>query len=421
MTPAGAPPPNAATRATSPPVFFLSYVRTPPPADVPEPEHAPDKLVLELFAELNAEVVRLTGAPPGAQVGYLPRPDDSAEQSADALARCRAFVPLCSPRYFASTGCGQQWHAFTSRPGDPRAAIIPALWVPVPTSGQPSVFRNLPQATPAASLPDVARRYAEEGLYGLMALEESNDAYSLIVRRIAERIVETARRSPAAPVDRHELGVLREQPDAFAASPPPRLAIAVLAPRASGLPQDRQPHRYGPSPLDWHPYGGSVGAPLAERMSELARNLGFVPDIRTFHDATAELLDATEPTSPWILVLDPWSLYDEETAVLVRRFDAGDRPWAAVLAPLADDDPQNAQHGPTLREFLRGALPRRRASSRMMHRAAMDGIPNAEVFGRLFSELAESAGLQFLRVFQVPFRTRPSSAAGSGHDPTSMD
>ncbi|MBC3842855.1 hypothetical protein GXW82_29795 [Streptacidiphilus sp. 4-A2] len=35
----------------------------------------------------------------------------------DALASCRVFVPLYSPRYFRSEPCGQEWRGFASRQG----------------------------------------------------------------------------------------------------------------------------------------------------------------------------------------------------------------------------------------------------------------------------------------------------------------
>jgi FxsC-like protein len=94
-------------------------------------------------------------------------------------------------------------------------------------------------------------------------------------------------------------------------------------------------------------------------------------------------------------------LHDEDAAALVRRFDAGDRPWATVLTPLAADDPQTSEFERSLRGLVKAALPRRLTLSRMLHRRAASGIPTSEAFGRLFTELAESAELQFLRGTQV--------------------
>ncbi len=397
-----------------PPIFFLSYASTPRPAD--DHDLDPDKLVFEFHAELSRQVEHLAGAPPGAVVGYAERPGDPPVRILDALARCRVFVPLCSPRYFSTPSCGQQWYAFTRRPRS-GTAIVPALWAPVMLAQQPLVARELPGGLfldpPGARKDRAPGRYAAEGLYSLITLEEDDRVYRAAVRRLAEHIVRVARSAPATAVDGTELGRLHTLPDAFAASPPrPRLGIAVLAPSADRLPPQRDPAPYGASPLDWQPYGEPHRAPLAERMAELARNLGFAPEIRIFDRSLGELFGSPPPGGPWVLLIDPWTLHDRDSAALIRRFDALDQPWVAVLAALSDHDPQNLRFHDALRRLLRDALPRRLARSRMMHRSAITGIPSSEAFGRIFSELVESAGLHFLMGTQVTFGNRPRTSSG---------
>ncbi len=404
---------GAGTALTGPaPVFFLSYAPTPPTLD--EHDLDPDKLVLEFHAELSRQVERLAGLPPGGAVGYAQRPGHPPGRTLEALARSRVFVPLCSPRYFTTASCGRQWYAFTHRP-HAEHAVVPALWAPVALAQQPTAVRELPGGLlpvwpDPGRLP--ARRYAAGGLYSLITLEEDDRAYRSVVRRLAERIVHAARHTPAAQVDSVRWGPPQSMPDAFAAAPPrPRLGIAVLAPTTDRLPADRDPGPYGATALEWRPYGGPARGPLAERMAGLARNLGFAPWIRVFDGSLGELFGSPEPTGPWVVLVDPWTLHDEATVRLLRRFDALEQPWAVVMSALSEHDPQTAGCREELRRRLRSALPRRSAGGRTVDRAAVGGIPNSEAFGRVFAELVESAGLRFLMGAQVPFRPRRSGPA----------
>lgn len=376
------------------PVFFLSYVHTPQPFD--DPDHDPDQLVFEFFAELQDQVEQLSGTPPGAAAGFAERLGDPPPRVLDALGGSRVFVPLCSPRYFASWYCGQQWQAFRQRPGGV-GAIVPALWAPVPLGQQPLVAREFGRED-----------FTEDGLYAL-ATGEEDELYQKAVLRLAERIVEVARRSPAVPVPGTEIGPLDLLPDAFAAvRPRPRLGVAVLAPSASGLPAGRDPKAYGPSPLDWRPYG----TPLAERMAELARNLGFAPEIRVFDASLGELLGTAAATGPWVVLLDPWALHDPATVDLVRAFDRVEQPWTVVLTALSSQDDQSLRQGDGLRALVRETLPRISRRGRALQQTAVTGIANSETYGRLFSELVETTGLQFLMRGQVTSRKRPPVPGG---------
>jgi FxsC-like protein len=397
-----------------PPVFFLSYARTPVSGEgIPDP----DKLVFEFYAELNRQVAQRTGTAAPADVGFVERLEDPPERLYDALARCRVFVPLCSPRYFASEICGRQWSAFARRPGTvPGAppAIVPVLWTPVPAAAQPQAAISLPTALTALPAgvggPDVQERYEAEGIYGLMVLEEDDLVWRSAIARLAERIAATARTAPASEVPPSAADRMDSVPDAFAVPPPsPRLGIAVLAPTRHRLPAGRAADCYGPSPLAWRPYVGTTArGPLADRMREMARNLGFTAVTRSFDEAADELLDTAEPEGPWVLVVDPWALDDPDTRALLRRFDERDRPWATVLAPLDPEDPQTAESEDRLRQRLQESMPRRFARSRVLHRTALTGIPTAEAFGRLFAELSESTSLRFLRRPQVTFPSEQS-------------
>ncbi|MFJ1702061.1 TIR-like protein FxsC [Kitasatospora sp. NPDC088346] len=196
------------------PYFFLSYSRGP----------AADRWVDQLFDDLSEEVLQLTDLPASVPAGFADRGAEldswARWQITEALAGCRVFVPLYSPRYFADERCGREWYGFARRAErSPRTAagwssgIVPVPWLP----------------TEAAALPDPARRLGLEhagpgsdplagGLYALMRTGRGRGPYELTVHRLAVRIVQVAHetRIPAGrPLSWESLE------NAFATSPPP--------------------------------------------------------------------------------------------------------------------------------------------------------------------------------------------------------
>ncbi|MFK8908249.1 TIR-like protein FxsC, partial [Streptomyces sp. YS-3] len=121
------------------PYFFLSYAHT--PKNDPR-DKDPDLWVRRFFRDLSAHVMQLTALPAGVPAGFMDqhvRPgEDWQEQITEALALCRVFVPLYSPRYFLSEQCGREWFAFAGREALHQSrsehhappAIVPALWLP---------------------------------------------------------------------------------------------------------------------------------------------------------------------------------------------------------------------------------------------------------------------------------------------------
>jgi hypothetical protein len=115
--------------------FFLSYYNAHPfdAADRTDP----NKWVRKFFNDLRESVWNLTTAA-GNAVGYMDQGQSDEAKMLTAVAHCRVFVPLYSPRFFASGYCGRQWSAFVSRQaavGEAIQAIVPVLWVPL-ESGQ---------------------------------------------------------------------------------------------------------------------------------------------------------------------------------------------------------------------------------------------------------------------------------------------
>ncbi|MGW1355371.1 FxsC protein, partial [Streptomyces sp. NPDC002409] len=84
------------------PYFFLSYAHTPGYGGGTDP----DMWVERLFKDLCDHVLAMTDLPAGAPAGFMDREIRSgegwSERLGEVLATCRVFVPLFSPRYFAS-------------------------------------------------------------------------------------------------------------------------------------------------------------------------------------------------------------------------------------------------------------------------------------------------------------------------------
>ncbi|MFI1015936.1 FxsC protein [Streptomyces sp. NPDC020965] len=400
------------------PLFFLSYARIPGDRRTgPDP----DRLVFDFYGALSDRVAAHAGAG-GADAGFVERPHTTGEQVVRALSDCRAFVPLYSQRYFTDPRCGRQWTAITRRSAPaPAPRIVPVLWTPYPAASVPEAVHETPAVPESAG--DAEESYAALGLHQLLDLEEEQALR--IVDWLARRIAGTppVHRAPSdpgpsdwAPSRLDPAGLdsagLARLPDAFATRPPrPPLRLTVLAPSEQRLPIGRGSARYGPRPLDWRPYGPAAGGPVAEQAGELARNLGFAPEVVSFDKALVELRSVGAPTAPWVLIVDPWALQDVTAARQAREFDTARRPWTAVLTALADNDPQTTEHSERLRELLESTFPRHLREGRIGQQSAVRGLRTADVFALWFGELAESAYMRYLRYIQ-PRSSPPGPSTG---------
>jgi FxsC-like protein len=422
-------PLTAYAQAEPEPLFFLSYARVP---GIQAPGRDPDRLVFEFHDELGHRVAERVGVPPAA-AGFVPRPGTSPEQAVRALAGCRVFVPLYSQRYFTDPLCGRQWTAFTRRTVRGAAPpIVPVLWTPFPAASVPLAALDVPafpgpggtsqppggwgSDASAGPLSDGEERYVKQGLHRLLDLEEE-ETYLEVADRIAARVAAAAVASldVLSPGGTTDVTALERLPDAFVeAQPRPQLRIALVAPREGHLPPGRDASRYGPLSFDWRPYGPVAGGPVAEQVTELARNLGFAPEVVTFDKARAELSRPGTPSAAYILIVDPWALADPETADHVRAVDAAHRPWTAVLTVFPEDDTQTGQHAARLEGLVESALPRYLREGRIGQQTAARGISTADAFALWFGELAESAYMRYLGYIQPRSSpVRPAAAPWS--------
>ena len=185
------------------PYFFLSYAHTPKFVDRDETD--PDFWAAKFYKDLCDHLFQISALPVGNRIGFMDRelrPGNKwTVQLANALATCRVFVPLYSPRYFSSEHCGREWSAFVHRSVGESAdgaehveAIIPALWVPVRPEQLPEAARTIHYL-----LGDYGTAYAMHGFYRLMRLTKYRDEYEEAVYELARRIRDVAENAPMAP------------------------------------------------------------------------------------------------------------------------------------------------------------------------------------------------------------------------------
>jgi hypothetical protein len=188
------------------PYFFLSYPHTPKFDDLDQTD--PDIWAAKLYKDLCDHLFQISRVRLGEKIGFMDRElrpgNEWTVQLSRALASCRVFVPLYSPRYFSSEHCGREWAAFARRiaamtdPDDPEPepveAIIPALWVPVRPERLPEAARSIHYLAG-----NYGGAYAKYGFYRLMRMSKYRDDYEEAVYELARRICDVAENSPVRP------------------------------------------------------------------------------------------------------------------------------------------------------------------------------------------------------------------------------
>ncbi|MEU3216234.1 FxsC protein [Streptomyces sp. NPDC006971] len=382
------------------PYFFLSYAHTPGYGRGTDP----DMWVERLFQDLCGHVMAMTDLPAGASAGFIDREigagEGWSERLGEVLATCRVFVPLFSPRYFASEMCGKEWYAFAQRAIHHRArsnqraeAIVPALWVPVPPSQLPGPAERL-----QFNHRDFGDRYVSDGLYGLIKLRLFAEEYERAVYELAKRIVnvaDTIRLGTGRPVD------YRMAPSAF--GPPnstvaPRpMQVTIAAPTRHDLPEGRSADYYGDTPQDWNPYHPSSVRPLAYVAEDLVRSLNYQATISSFDEESGHSEGKQAPSRPEILLVDRWALQDEDRRRRLAAFDAENRPWVTMVVPWNREDQESRAAEAELTEKLERTMPTKMRQGRAFCRAAAKGVPSMEAFGQILPQVVEVAAQQYLR------------------------
>ncbi|MFI0761929.1 TIR-like protein FxsC [Streptomyces anulatus] len=385
------------------PYFFLSYAHTPGYAGGTDP----DMWVERLFQDLCGHVMAMTDLPAGAPAGFMDREIRSgegwSERLGEALSTCRVFVPLFSPRYFASETCGKEWYAFEqraihhrARSNQPAEAIVPALWVPVLPSQLPGPAERL-QFNHRA----LGERYVTDGLFVLIKLRLFAEEYERAVYELAKRIVSVAdsvRIDTARPVDYRLAPSAFGSPSSKIGAPRP-MQITIAAPTRHDLPEGRSPECYGDTPEEWRPYYPDASRPLANVAEELVRSLNYQSVITSFDEY--QYARHAPPSTPEILLLDRWALRNEAQRRRLAAFDSENRPWVVVVVPWNRRDPQSSAAEAELTELLEATLPVTMSRGRALVRPAARGVHTVEAFGQILPQVVEAAAQQFLRHVQV--------------------
>ena len=394
--------PRKAQSAAAGPYFFLSYAHT--PRRDPNDRSDPDRWVHKLYRDLCEVILSITDAPPQL-AGFMDRDDllgaSWAPEHAQALATCRVFVPLYSPRYFESENCGKEWFAFARRELNHRArggmapsAIVPAQWVPVRPENLPKVAASLQYRHD-----DFGPRYNSEGFYGIMKLARYRADYQRAVFRLATRIVDIAQEmqiSPEQPADSVSL------PSAFGPVGGPgaasgHLQIAVLAPDISTLPPGRTGDYYGPTAHTWSPYRPEYGQPAADYAVDLTRRSGIESGVAAFDDVAVNWTAGGDSVPPSLCLVDPWATLSPAHQEQLRRLDQIEQPWVSVMVPWNSQDTEMAGAEQDLRRGLSEFLGRKLDSVPRRCEMAATGIPTLQEFGQLLPQMSMIVMQRFRR------------------------
>ncbi|WP_113703159.1 TIR-like protein FxsC [Nonomuraea lactucae] len=375
------------------PYFFLSYAHLPqqrfnPGVNLNEP-------IFKLFAALCKHILHMTNCT-DVEAGFMDQKLESGDrwndQLAEALATCRVFVPVYSPRYFQSEECGKEWAAFMHRvqahrdaDGREPQAIVPVVWHPVPPDDLPDVARPI-----QFSLLSMDERYLEDGFYGFTELPGLRSHYRTATYALAKRIVSVAKETQVAPCEPLPYDRLGSVFGDYGRRHP--LKVTVVASVTETLSHQRDPYYYGHAAAEWNPFRGPGNSkPLAECARELAEVQGYRAEIVGFEQYTEQLLGTAQPEGPAVMLLDAWEATQPGRRADLLRFDQRDRQWVSVVVPWNSADEQTEQARKLLKERLREALPSKYGGPESWD------VPSLEAFRQAFPDMVARAASHFFR------------------------
>lgn len=382
------------------PYFFLSYART--PKRDPGDRDDPDRWVYKLYKDLCGAILQMTDARPD-EAGFMDRENKIgarwSPELTSALARCRVFVPLYSPRYFESDNCGREWFAFARREITHRArgrpvidAIVPALWTRFDRGKLPYVAQSVQFDHKV-----LGERYCNEGFYGIMKLQNYRTDYQRAVHRLAERIIAIGEESvpfgDEGAAHRLAAAEFESLPSAFGPASARRTAdgqlqIAVLAHDTATLPPGRAAEYYGDTPHSWSPYRPDYPQPVADYARELAKKcLDCTPLVGDFDSGAVNWLANGHPVPPSLCLVDAWVSLSAKHQEQLGLLDSVTEPWVSVLVPWNTQDQGLRTAESDLRSSLQQRLGRKLAGVPRRCQMAATGIPTLQDFGQLLPEM----------------------------------
>jgi FxsC-like protein len=286
--------------------------------------------------------------------------DAWAPDVAAALATCRVFIPLCSPRLFLNRAAGRHWwiareraRRYTHEAGVPSPALMPLLWAPTPEAE--GITLDLSEIDP--DRPDrPLRQY--------LRLRHLRDRYREVVSSIARRVVDTGGRHPLPPY--RPMPVPSDIPNAFSGAD--RVPVTVRSGRstvhfvvAAGSREQMAEIRevvdfYGVRAEDWTPFRPALDHPLADHASAVAADRLFSSDVVDLAQLPARIEQAGHDNEILVLLVDPWSPRLSEHRRLLAGVDHADPGSTAVLVAVSASDPETVDNGVELGVAVRQAL-----------------------------------------------------------------
>jgi FxsC-like protein len=277
-------------------------------------------------------------------------------------------------------------------PPEPTRHIVPVLWIPLPA------WDRIPERAAALDIGHGVPAYAENGLRALCMLASYRKQYRIILRRLAQRIVEVAQTTPLPPAPTLTITELAETPPTETAATP--FVVGVLAPTRASLPPHRTASGYGVTPRSWRPYAQAQQLPIAEYAANVAERLGLPTRIVD----TSEDLGYLD-NCPGVLLIDPWVAAGQDGAGALSVISGHLHQWVTPLLVADEDDPQYAESGAALDGQVTDRLHEIGA-----HRVRQS--LKAEQFVQLMPSLVSEARRQYLKHAPVflpkgPQRNRP--------------
>nr|WP_170223404.1 TIR-like protein FxsC [Nonomuraea turkmeniaca] len=333
----------------------MSYAHT--PVDESTGGGDPNRWVHRLFDSLCTELLQITSLRKGAQAGFLSRHpragDEWPDDVARALATCRLFVPLYSPRYFDNEQCGREWSAIQRRlrahAPEPPPVIIPIVWSPVDFNDLPACARAIPFYEDG-----LWPGYRSTGLYGVIKISFSRRTFQRATSELARRIKQVAELSPL--LEAQDLPRYSKLPNAFAGyRAAQKMTVTVVAPHLGNLPEGRNPYYYGRTPHEWNPYRHETDQrSLAHQVTAFVRVRGYGAEVGPL----TPLEDGRRgPDAPEMMLVDPWATDIPDTYETLRRFGRRSTRWFPVVVPWNNDDGETTAAEPRLRRKLGEAIP----------------------------------------------------------------
>ncbi|MEV7862967.1 TIR-like protein FxsC [Streptomyces hirsutus] len=345
-------------------------------------------LVAGFFEDLCTELGNVTGKSQ-VELGYNYLEMRAAmkwrRELVEALGSCKVFVPLYSPRYFASEFCGKEWWGFAQRQqkhADKNKSSEPELIFPIIWE---SVFNNrveMPEiaADIWARERDLGERYAQTGLRQLVQLKHhANYAhqYQEIIFALGNRLADLLHMTSLGQyelppnIDAYEnafcvsvnkqedlSAAIADEAEANSAQPErPASAVVLPGPRqplsgpkhvrlvvASAIKDELREVRYdttqyGDRQDDWAPYLPEAPQPVIAYAVQVVSEMELVPHAEVLDSEVDQLLDKAESSNELaVIILDPWTVTLEHRQEELQTYDKRLTINAGMLVPQGKDE-----------------------------------------------------------------------------------